>query len=301
MNKYIIAIDGGATKSVARIIHFDAINQEVLLELSQGGCSLSQDFEQALANISQLLIDLMQSVNADKTQVYIVMGLAGAGSNKLKQRFIDELHHVFSITKEQIFITTDALTSLLGANNGKPANCLALGTGSVAMSLDYDGNFRQFGGWGADIADEGGAVFIGKQAVRAILWEYDEFEKFHSKLSIKLTDFLGTHRNQLLHWLRQAKPIDYANLASLVTELKDNCLIAKKVFNEHINQVELLAQTALKSNTAPLFILGGLADITSPYLSRSLQDKLLLPQGNSVDGACLLAYCQLTGKQEFTL
>jgi len=300
MIKYLIGIDGGATKTIARITSTDTREQAIPVELTAGSCSLSQNFEQASSTVKQLITELMQLVNCQAKQVSIAMGLAGAGNDELKQQFSQDLYQYFQINEGQLLVTTDAETSLFGANNGQAAVCLALGTGSVAMSLDGDGRLKIFGGWGASIADEGGAVFIGKQAVRAMLWEYDQKNTFESDLSIKISEYLGNNRTQILNWLSQAKAVDYAKLAPLVTQLKDDCVLAHKVFIEHIKQVEMLAQTALKSNNIPLILLGGLAEITSPYLSDNLKSRLLSPQGNSVDGACLLARRQLIEKQEFT-
>jgi len=298
MINYLIGIDGGATKTIARLISVESSEQSILIERTAGSCSLSQNFEQALSIVKKLVAELLQSVTSQAKYVNIAMGLAGAGNDELKQKSIHSLQQHFQLDEEQLVVTTDAVTSLFGANNGQAAVCLALGTGSVAMSLDSSGYIKQVGGWGASIADEGGAVYIGKQAVRAMLWEYDQKNDFNSSLSIKISEYLGDNRSQILNWLGQASVVDYGNLAPLVTQLKDDCSVAKRIFNEHIKQVELLAQTVLGSTSLPLILLGGLAEITTPYLSGNLQNKLLSAKGNSVDGACLLAKRQLTRKQE---
>ncbi len=298
MINYHIGIDGGATKTIARLISIASSEQSILIERTAGSGSLSQNFEQALFTVKNLVAELLHSVTSQAKHVNIAMGLAGAGNDKLRQKFIQSIQQHFKLDEKQLVITTDAVTSLFGANNGKAAVCLALGTGSVAMVLDSHGHMKQVGGWGASIADEGGAVYIGKQAVRAMLWEYDQNNDFNSSLSIKISEYLGHNRGQILNWLSQASVVDYADLAPLVTQLKDDCSVAKRIFNEHIKQVELLAQTVLGSTSLPLILLGGLAEVTAPYLSGNLQNKLLSAKGNSVDGACLLAKRQLTEQQE---
>ena len=220
MSKYLIGIDGGATKTIARLTASDISEQSILVERTAGSCSLSHDFEQALVTVKQLVTDLVQSVTSQAEQVTIVMGVAGAGNEALKQKFSLAILEYFQLNEAQLVVTTDAVTSLFGANNGHAAVCLALGTGSVAMSLGSDGHFKQVGGWGASIGDEGGAVSIGKQAVRALLWEYDSNERLKSRLSLKISEYIGSHRSTILSWLSQASAVDYANLAPIVTELK---------------------------------------------------------------------------------
>ncbi|RHW76483.1 BadF/BadG/BcrA/BcrD ATPase family protein [Colwellia sp. RSH04] len=299
MIKYIIGIDGGATKIIARITPSRTENPHSLFELKGGSCSISNNFEQAVDVVKQLVTQLTQLVDCQSHQVFIAIGAAGAGNEQLKKVFCEQLYQKLNINKDQLLVTTDAITSIFGANNGDEAVCLALGTGSVAISLDCYGKTKQVGGWGASISDEGGAFFIGKQAVRAALWDYDKHGEFAAILSLKISQHIGNTRTEILSWLSHAKPLDFANLAPLVTELKENCPLAKKVFQEHIKQVEVLANAALYNKNVPLFLTGSLAEISAPYLSKPLQKRLHPSKGNSIDGACLLAKHHIKRNQEF--
>jgi N-acetylglucosamine kinase-like BadF-type ATPase len=69
----------------------------------------------------------------------------------------------------RLLVTTDALIALAGATAGEPGIITIAGTGSFAFGRDAAGRTARAGGWGYLFGDEGGAFFIARQALRAVL------------------------------------------------------------------------------------------------------------------------------------
>ena len=77
------------------------------------------------------------------------------------------------IPTKKMAVTHDAETALLGATAGEPGIALIAGTGSMCYGQNAAGKTARAGGWGYLFGDEGGALDITKQALRAAL-RYEE-------------------------------------------------------------------------------------------------------------------------------
>ena len=66
-------------------------------------------------------------------------------------------------------VDTDAYASWLGAFGGRDGAILILGTGAAGLAV-VEGRRTNVGGWGAEIADDGSGMAIGRTALRRSLW-----------------------------------------------------------------------------------------------------------------------------------
>ncbi len=66
-------------------------------------------------------------------------------------------------------ITHDAWIALAGATAGEPGIIAIAGTGSMAFGRNREGQTARAGGWGYACGDEGGALDLVRQALRAVL------------------------------------------------------------------------------------------------------------------------------------
>ncbi|WP_295799832.1 BadF/BadG/BcrA/BcrD ATPase family protein [uncultured Microbulbifer sp.] len=282
MSEYFVGIDGGGTKTLARI----GRGRETLLELRAEGSSLTQNPDEAGSTVIGLCRQLLARQRIKPQQVSVACGLAGAGNTVAANQLTTRLKEVgFS----DVVVTSDAQTSLLGAGAGLPIVVVAVGTGSVAMRLSRSGNVRQFGGWGLAIGDEGSGAAIGKSAVRTLLWELDIHGRAVSELCQHVMAEVGMQRPTILGWLREAGPREYAALAPTVFEHLPNCQQAKDIITKTAGEIDRLIAAANEEEDLPLALLGGLADKLSPFLSEAHQQKLIAPFGTALDGACMLA------------
>ena len=282
MNDYVLGIDGGATKTLARLEYAD----RELRTLHADGSSLTQDLAGALINITGICRQMLAKHRLAPRQVTVACGIAGAGNptaaKQLRQR-LQELNFA------RVLVTSDAQTSLLGAGAGTPIVMVAVGTGSVAMRLGRDGNVRQFGGWGLAVGDEGSGAAIGKSAVRALLWELDMYGRAQSRLSQNIMPVVGKERAAILPWLQSAGSKEYAALAPAVFACLQDCSLAKDIIIKTAGEVDRLITAASEDEPLPLAMLGGLADKLSPFLHPDHQQRQIPPLGSALDGACLLA------------
>lgn len=279
---WILTLDGGGSKTLARLTN-SATGQQ--WQQQAGPASLTNDFNLALSNIRQLSQALCQQAAVPTQQVVAVMGLAGAGNPQQQQQAVQLLHSDY----QQLLLTTDARTSLYGANLGQPVLVVALGTGSVAMRLLSDGSEQQIGGWGFNIGDEGGGAWLGKQVVRELLWQVDSLAGVQSPLLQAVALQTGDNAERLLPWLKTASPTDFAEFAPLVFQFAAQCPLALTLRQRHIAAVEQLLWHGLEKFSLPVVLLGGLAKATAPLLSPACQALLQQAKGSALDGGLLLA------------
>ena len=280
--QYILGIDGGGTKTIARLENL--VSGETY-EQQGGSSSLTSDFEGACITLMQLIEGLMTQATCTPPQVCVVMGLAGAGN----QSQVTRLKRRLALPFAQLEIYNDARTSLFGANLGQPVAMVALGTGSVGARLDEGQKEHYVGGWGFPIGDEGSGAKLGFHAIQVLLQEIDTFDSAKSKLAKFVLTQLGTEKDEILNWLRKSKPSAYAQLTTGIFELANTCPAAMSVVQQHVKDVESLIQLARKEQDIPVVIMGGLAKETLKYLPDCTTAYCQLQMGSSLDGACLLA------------
>lgn len=279
---WILAIDGGGSKTLARLT--DTSTGQQWLQQA-GPASLTNDYSLALANIRALTTSLCQQAKVHSTELITVMGLAGAGNPLQQQQAVTQLQSSY----RQLLLTTDARTSLYGANLGQPVVVIALGTGSVAMRLQQDGTEQQVGGWGFNIGDEGGGAWLGKLAVRQLLWEVDSIHGVSSTLALAIANQIGNTPQHLLPWLKTATPNDFAALAPLVFSHAEHCAAAAHLLQQQAEAVAQLLWQAREQQQLPVVMLGGLAAGTAKLLPSACQALLQPARGDALDGADILA------------
>ena len=283
---YILAIDGGGTKTVAKLIYLHS-GQEYIAHANEA--SLSNDFNRAISSLQQVINSVCEQSNAQHDQILAVMGLAGGSSKLLTQRVTAALQLDCDIKFAQLMIVSDAITSLYGANLGQPVAMLALGTGAVGARLTAQGDTKLIGGWGFAVDDFGGGARLGLSAVQGLLNDIDRFNEPKTLLTKQLSEQIGSDREHISNWLFKAKAVDYARFSPLIFSLKNQCYFADEVLDEHARQVELLIEKCRGQSQLPVIIIGGLADVTIALLNENTQLNLSPRQGDSLAGAVILA------------
>jgi glucosamine kinase len=283
---YILGIDGGGTKTLARLEQYDENFVCQKIWFAKGGpCSLTNDFDKAVEVIKRLSLSLSEQAHIDSQQIVAVFGLAGAGNEVKVAKLLSLLNTDFC----SIQVVSDAKTSLYGANLGKPTIAIALGTGSVGMRLDEQGEETMFGGWGFKLSDDGSGAKLGINAIKASLAELEFDGGVKSELTKEVCAAIGRRRTDILQWLSAANADGFARFAPLVFKLAPHCPQAQEVLEQHIDEVETLICCGRSDNDLPVILLGGLAAPSKKVLSLNAQQLLSDAKGDALDGACLLA------------
>ena len=282
MITHTLAVDGGGTKTairLKRILPTLSNIEECILPAT----SLTLYGEAAITQLTHY-IDEMLSVNQIKSQqCYIVVGVAGVGNLDLKAKLQSALTHC-----PHLYVTTDAEASVFGANSGQGVNCIAIGTGSVAIQLDVQQKTQQVGGWGFPIGDQGGGAWLGFQAVQQTLVELDNKRtSLTSQLVMRKT---GNERSQILQWIGEANATDYAKFARELVDMEQRCSTASTILKQGIEEIEKLTRTCSENNSLPIMFLGSLGQFYRSKLSQGLQARALDIQGNAQDGAEVIAH-----------
>lgn len=296
---FILGIDGGGTKTIARLVNLATQEQ---WQASAGSSSLSNDFSGAINVLEKLIKEVTTPSKCELKNITAIFGLAGAGNLKL----VASLQQVFASRFALLDICSDAKTSAYGANKGDEVAVVALGTGSVGMRLQYNESgelsHQLVGGWGFLIGDEGGGAKLGYYAVQAMIAEFQQYTQIRSQLAKTIASSISTAGNSLTRhdiasWLSSAKPTDFAQLSPLVFQQQHTCSVAKQLLSAHAIQVQRLIDDTRAQEDLPVVLLGGLAEPTLPLLPISIQSLLIKPKGNALDGACLLAENLFSSKE----
>ncbi|WP_286295603.1 BadF/BadG/BcrA/BcrD ATPase family protein [Vibrio apostichopi] len=281
MITHTLAVDGGGTKTAVRLKKIEPTSI-VIEEFILPATSLTLYGEAAVTQLTHYIDDILATNQIIPKQCYIVLGVAGAGNTQLKSKLKSALAHC-----PHLYITTDAEASVFGANAGQGVNCIAIGTGSVAIQLNYLHETLQFGGWGFPIGDQGGGAWLGFRAVQQTLTEFDSQRASLTRDLVMKK--IGSKRSQILEWISQANATDYAQFARALVDIESQCQTAKSIIEQGTTQIEQLTQACSNNNTLPIMFLGSLGQFYRERLSPAIQDRSLHVQGNALDGAEVLA------------
>ena len=167
MEKIVLAVDGGGTKTVSWLARVRPEDGPQILGRGAAGSSNLQAVgsENALANLSFAIksswIDAgLQPAAADVA----VFALAGSGQVEAQAQVLDWAMRQAIAKKVQVL--HDARAVLLAGTPAGWGVALVAGTGAVAFALDATGKQAVAGGWGHWFGDEGSAFWLGQFALR---------------------------------------------------------------------------------------------------------------------------------------
>jgi glucosamine kinase len=286
MSQYILGIDAGATKVIGRL---ESIAGDETWTERDGPCSLTNQCQQTIDRLTTLIKRLLSSANVSAQQTTLVCGIAGCAHERSRQA-LEKAFNEIGLKDYQI--TSDAITSLYGAGYGEAMISVAIGTGSVAMRLDRDGNLKEFGGWGFKLGDQGSGAYIGRELIKTALPYFDQNNYATDDLLCKVFDVIGRTRSDILDWAGQADPSDYAALAKLLIEYPGHP-ISKLLLDQATGDIVALINNAQPEQALPVALQGGLARVIGPRLPESIQALLIEARGNAVDGALYMARQQV--------
>ena len=286
--EYVIAIDAGGSKTKACLT---CLATSENWDLKVGAASLSHDLVLACERIKGIADSLIHQAKVTSDSCIIVCGAAGAGCVENANTLSDYLKKDYP----QNTIVSDAQTSLFGAGNGEPILVVAVGTGSVAMRLDENGNEKMFGGWGFVAGDLGSGADMGKQLIARLLVQFDKASNSLEPLlqnALESLQLSEVNRQGLLNWLKKATPTHFAAIAPLLFEYKES-ETANKIIETAAKSVDELIAISQPEKKLPVAIIGGLSHVIKPYLSLESPKYLIEAKGDALDGALFLAKQEL--------
>ncbi len=283
--RYVIGVDGGGTKTNAILVGLDGT---VIAEATGGPTNLQTV---GIPRAAQTLFDLIhkccQKVEPQPPDLQnIVLGLAGAGRELARTELIDALTDISNKRKfplKHIRVETDGRIALEAAFAGSPGIVIIAGTGSIALYRTEDGKFLRAGGWGNVVGDEGSGYAIGRDALTAVLRQFDgRGEK--TILTKKALEHFGiASADELIQKIYQ----EHAEIASFAPKVfeaeaeRDRLahLILLKNAADLEDHVRVLTMLSKPRHKLPVCLMGGLLESENVY-SKMVKEKIKasLPQ-----------------------
>jgi len=167
----ILGVDGGGSKTAARIATVGATTGGDIITLGEGygGPSNVRAVGQAHAEINlDVAIEAAHrdSGTADETIDYAVLALAGSSLPDVRV-FIENWAMRRQLA-ERVDVVHDADPVLAAGTRGGDGIALIVGTGSVAIGMDAGGQRSIVGGWGHWFGDTGSGFDLGRRALAAV-------------------------------------------------------------------------------------------------------------------------------------
>jgi glucosamine kinase len=283
--RFYLGIDAGGSTCRARLT--DA-RGHVLGEGRGGPANTRIGIDALHATLMSTAEQALNTAGISPDQVNAGFGIAGLSRLGARDALKAKGHPFGGLTLE-----TDAVIANLGAHQGQDGATLILGTGSIGVIKLGAHNFT-IGGYGFPISDEGSGAALGLSAIRHALRALDGRSK-QSALSRDVTARFGNVTANVVAWMDQATPADYATFAPLVmdrAEAGDD--IAFSIVREAALHVERFIETIFERGAPRCTLLGGLSPRLKPWLRLRVADLLCEPMGDAMDGALILAGLPLT-------
>ncbi|MGC8515322.1 MAG: N-acetylglucosamine kinase [Thermoplasmata archaeon] len=220
MKKYL-ALDGGATKTFTAVYNENA----EILGIGVAGPSNYRNIgeENAISNINDSVRKALDSSGTKGSELdSSTFAIAGVKDSNRSTEIIKSIVERTKVSPRfQLF--NDGEAGFYSRFLDQDGLIVAPGTGMIAY-CKYRGRLERASGWGWLIGDEGGAFYIGKNAISAFAKISDHRMPFDEKLHEEMMRLFGvTHERDIVNQVYQ-NTIDIrfiASLAATVSRLAD--------------------------------------------------------------------------------
>jgi len=278
----IVTVDGGASR--CRLAAYSADGQMQARVVVDMHASLTLGVDEAWSHIEyglqQLADELCKPPNW-RPRV-LSLGLAGSLQQHRREAFL-------ALVPEgmQAILNTDGYAQLMGATDGQPGICLAVGTGSVLHWLDEQGKTGMAGGWGFPVGDQGSGAWLGMQLLQLYIAHKDGHHC--DSLMIPLLERrIGTSVSAIQQWTTQTRSGELATLAPLIFHAASAAdMHAQALLEDAVEQCLKLVRLA--PSKLPIFVVGGIGEQLLATLGTQLGTRLHAPHGDALLGLWHLA------------
>jgi glucosamine kinase len=325
-----IGVDGGASKCRVRVedAHgnclgegraghaslkvsvddaWNTIMSTVIMALQHGGGAVNPDLLSILHNVMNGeangdAMSLAASSLLSKYQLHIGCGLTGTELPQPFAEFMDKAPPCFAT----VSLNSDAYTACLGAHGGNDGAIIVIGTGTVGVQIQC-GKVSKVGAWGFPHGDEGGAAWIGMEAVRLISQWLDGRASFRDdSMLVALFNHFDNDATKLIVWANAANSTEFAKITPIVIDyLHQDNQVAFMLIKKAAEEIDKIG-AALERKCGeghgqlplPCALLGGLAQFVEPWLGGELRARVVPPQYDATVGAILMVKHNYQGKDK---
>lgn len=206
--RFVMGIDGGATKTVAAVLDL----REHVLYLAAGGPS-NEDAIGVRAAAQALLAAadaaLLRAGITQDSLTRAVLAVAGTDTTAIAR-------HVGEMRNEDWIVVNDVVAAWATATGAKPGVAAISGTGSNVFGVGFEGQPWRVGGWGHLLGDEGSGYWLGTHSIRAALRDRDGSGP-PTALSEAAVEFFGVGSVEEVATLVYSKPLTKSEIAAFAT------------------------------------------------------------------------------------
>lgn len=261
-----LGIDGGASSAKWCLVDQDLkVVKQGALPPIDGHLYRSESLAKFKDFLSSLKVEL-ESLSPDA----VVIGITGFGA---PEQINSEIATIFP--KAQIQMSSDIALAYRSEFDLGEGIYLYAGTGSVAIHIAADNKEFSVGGWGYLLGDEGAGFWIGREAVRHLLFQMESKEKL-DLLSMRIAEQLGEAswaaiRNYVYGQDRSAIAALAPIVASCASEGETTALSIFDAAASHLAELVVRLKKLLNNYQLPVTFGGG---ISETLLSDLMEQKL---------------------------
>jgi glucosamine kinase len=279
--RLFLGVDGGGTKTVARVASIEADGRLCVVGSGHAGGSnpLSVGWDAAEHAIASAVAEARHGLRESPQGA--VLAIAGCGTPDARERV--QAWAMLADLADTVQVVPDTAPVLAEAPLGSAAIGLIAGTGSVALARRRDGGTTTLGGWGYLLGDEGSAYAIGRDALRQVAAEVDAPEPAGERFRDAVIDAIGaTDANDIKRVVYQAHSprAVVAALAPCVLRLAmagdaTAVSIVNRGADDLARLVHLAIRRMLETDVRPshLYLAGGMLE-RAPAYRRALIDRV---------------------------
>ena len=290
MTLYHVGIDGGGTSCRARIR--DEHNT-LVGEAKSGSANIMLGAEIAMASIIEAITLAAKQGGLsehDFTNMHIGLALAGAEHKASWQQFMAQSHPFASLT-----LNTDAYGACIGAHNGDDGAIMIAGTGSCGLYLN-GGEQHVVGGREFPISDQGGGAVMGLRLIQQVLLAYDGIVEI-TPLVVHVLNHFDNDVDAIVEWSKGAIPKDYGQFSPAIFEhARQGDSLAISMLKQTAADIEMFLIALNRQGATRICLMGSIAERIQDWLSPPVQQWIVAPQFDAIEGAIMLA-----GKPEHNL
>ena len=171
MMKWLLIVDGGATKTACAVVHVES--GEIKYSNSTKGSNYQAIGTESASAVLQSLLanvyDFLQKQEDSKIEVatFALSGIDSPKDHEIVSAIVQQAISSTSLQVETLIIENDAQATLLGVTAEQAGALLIAGTGAIAYAFDGS-KIARAGGWGHRAGDEGSGYWLGQEVIRAI-------------------------------------------------------------------------------------------------------------------------------------
>lgn len=287
---YYVGIDGGGTSCRARIRDTDG---QFIGEAKSGSANILLGTDIAMASIVAAIRDAALQgglTESDFPKMHVGLALAGAEQKSAWLNFMTIDHPFASIT-----LNTDAYGACVGAHNGQDGAIMIGGTGSCGILLK-DGEQHVVGGREFPISDQGGGAVMGLRLIQQVLLAEDGIRP-KTSLCQHVMNHFDNDVDNIVEWSKIAIPKDYGQFSPVIFQLaNEDDELAIEMLKQTAADIEMFINALHRKGANQVCLMGSIAERILPWLSPVVQQWVVQPQFDAIEGALMFA-----GKPEHNL